>query len=206
MKRKRFLLGRGACLSLLFTILLVFGAANTYALPLTNVQVTYGGASFGGWATVYNFNADEIDGPYAAFCVDPASLNTSYDYELISVPSQLNIVAKFADHFFEGVGGFSASQRDYQIAIWDQLGIKDYASGIDGVDNILAGLGVGGYWENYSRTGLMSLAHSPIGGVGGGDSQDYLIGASVPEPATLLLLGTGMLGIAIVGRKKRFKK
>ena len=86
MKRRMFLLGRGGCLVLISALIIVFGAANTYALPLNNVEVTYGGTSFGGWATVYTFNADEIDGPYAAFCVDPASLNTSYGYELISVP------------------------------------------------------------------------------------------------------------------------
>jgi hypothetical protein len=41
------------------------------------------------------------------------------------------------------------------------------------------------------------------GGINDGTRQELLIASPVPEPATMLLFGIGLLGISAVGRKKR---
>ena len=209
MKRKRFLLGRGGCLLLLLAILLVFGAANAFAIPLTGVSIGWDTSvtGYNGWYTNYTFDADQLDGPLEAFCVQNTPANQSYTYELIPVDSSINPLAvKIADYYFSNSG---LIQRDFQIAIWHAQGVVSGGlppSSEAAAQGIYNGTDLGVNWSNYVlNPDRVSLAHSPYEASGAtGDSQDYLV--SVPEPATLLLLGTGMLGIAVVGRKKRFKK
>ena len=45
---------------------------------------------------------------------------------------------------------------------------------------------------------MESLAHNP-------DNQDSLVNRTVTEPATILLLGFGLISLAIIGRKNLVK-
>lgn len=54
-------------------------------------------------------------------------------------------------------------------------------------------------WEGLGDVRVINLT-------GSANKQDQLTVAPVPEPATMLLFGTGLIGLAGLGRKKFFKK
>jgi len=193
-------------LFLLIPIAAIADSLGTGYMQLTYSPPTGGGyyLDYDGWVTSSTFGYT-TPGYVEVFCVSPDRL-ASGEFTFYTITSDLNSLisdgtfekiaraAWVGDHWKDYIGSNDPDivKGEAQKAVWKIVGVMDII-GSDGLDV-----------QIYNA----AMSQSPTDNFNwyfALDHQDYIVPAPVPEPSTIILLGSGLLGTGIFARRK-FKK
>ena len=184
-----------------------------------------------GWYADYDTVIGGTSPSYEVFCVEEIAMNgRDVPYDFYTIDSDLvstyglgqTILDALEEstwyaHKFEAYGGiYSDDNNDRakaaaQTAIWEtMLYPLDSGDPTPLGQDLLNAFGGASDPHDYVDQWLLAVRDSD-GNTGkitwNAGSQNYLVPrAAIPEPANMLLMGTGLLGLAALGRRKFFKK
>jgi len=187
---------------------------NIYAGPLGNVGTTAGNYIF---SIINPAGSGNTPIAYSGYCVEPTySSRTFKVYELLPIAEG----TAFEAAAWILSQGYTTQAAAAQVAVWEltwdtakgntynlsadnfRLNSGVSATAVDAIYNAaIAQMVIGGF--DPSR---YVIAHNPVGSTGWVESQDYIIRSPVPLPPSVLLLGSGLLGLVGLGWRRSRKE